>query len=361
MGPRQGRIVSPIHVLGVLGMSGRHPVERLERETGQAEPGMRDRIDMREDDDVDGQGNGGEEPSSFRIARLTGREVTPRFADCVAALDPAAPSDYRELAAHLAFDWQARRPACVGLGGGQGAGKSTLGRLIESACSFVGLRVCVLGLDDFYLPASERRRLAAEVHPLLETRGPPGTHDIEACGRAMEALQRDVEIGLPVFDKGLDDRSGVRRVRGPFDLVLLEGWCVGARPAPEERLVVPVNSLERDRDPGGVWRRYVNGQLAGNYARVWEKLDWLGFLRVPDLEAIRRWRLEQESARPAARRLSRGAIVSFVQYFERITLDMLRTLPPRCDLEIGLAEDHSIAGLRTSERSLRVDHEQAWQ
>ncbi|HEB90243.1 MAG TPA: hypothetical protein ENI85_11785, partial [Deltaproteobacteria bacterium] len=176
------------------------------------------------------------EPRSFRVAHLMGREVTPFHADCVASLDPAAPSDYRELAALLASDWQERRPAHVGLGGGQGAGKSTFARLIESACSFLGTRVCVLGLDDFYLPLSERRRLAAEVHPLLETRGPPGTHDIEACLEAMESLHQDVETRLPIFDKGLDDRSGFRRVRGPFDLVLLEGWCVGARPAPEDRL-----------------------------------------------------------------------------------------------------------------------------
>ncbi|HEB91191.1 MAG TPA: kinase [Deltaproteobacteria bacterium] len=295
---------------------------------------------------------------SFRIAHLMGREVTPLHADCVASLDPTAPSDYRELAALLASDWRERRPAHVGLGGGQGAGKSTLARLIESACSFLGTRVCVLGLDDFYLPLSERRRLAAEVHPLLETRGPPGTHDIEACREAMESLHHDVETRLPIFDKGLDDRSGFRRVRGPFDLVLLEGWCVGARPAREDRLVEPINALERDRDPDGVWRRYVNGQLAGSYARVWERLDWLAFLRVPDLAAIRRWRFQQEAARPVANRLSPEDVESFVAFFERISLDMLGPLPPRADLEIDLAADHSIAALRVPKESPPVDRGQ---
>ncbi len=299
-----------------------------------------------------------EEPSPLRMARLMGREVTPLLADCVAALDPAAPRDYRELAALLACDWRERTPSHVGLGGGQGAGKSTLCRLVESACSFVGLRVCVLGLDDFYLPASERRKLAAQVHPLLETRGPPGTHDIEGCLRAMEALRRDVETNLPIFDKGLDDRCGTRRVRGPFDVVLLEGWCVGARSAPEAHLARPINALERSRDPEGVWRRYVNDRLAGTYRRVWERLDRLVFLRVPDLAAIRRWRLQQEEARPPSRRLSPEAVASFVEYFERITLDMLGPLPPLADLEIDLAEDHSIAALRFPEESPPVDRGQ---
>ena len=281
--------------------------------------------------------------SPFRIAGLVGRDVTPLLAERFAALDPTAPPDYRELAAILACDWVERSPGFVGVGGGQGAGKSTLSQLIASACEGGGLRVCVSSLDDFYLTSSERRALAERIHPLLETRGPPGTHDIDRCREAMESLKQDVETDLPIFDKGLDDRVGIRRVRGPFDIVLLEGWCVGATPVSEASLLTPINALERDRDPEGIWRRYVNARLAGEYARVWGMLDYLGYLRVPDLAAVRRWRFQQEEARPPSQRLSLEAVDSFIQFFERITLDMMESLPPRADFTVELADDHSIA------------------
>jgi len=247
---------------------------------------------------------GGRPP--FNVSRLAGREPTPALADCLTELDPSSPIDYRELAALLACEWVAAPPGVVGLAGGQGAGKSTLGRLIESACANVDLRICVLSLDDFYLPRARRESLAAEVHPLMETRGPPGTHDMLLCREVMDRLRRPGEISLPVFDKGLDDRMGTRRVEGPFDLVLLEGWCVGASP----RL-----------------------------------LDYLVYLRVPDLAAVRRWRLQQEDARPEHQRLGAEAIDLFVQHYERVTRSMMRSLPHRADLTVELADDHSIAAM----------------
>ena len=286
-----------------------------------------------------------------RVANLVNRNVTPSLIECYASLDPSAPVDYRALAAILAYEWEDQCPCFVGLGGGQGAGKSTLGRLLESASSKIGIRVCVLSLDDFYLPLSERRELAKRVHPLLDTRGPPGTHEIARCRDVMLELRQDREVEIPVFDKGLDDRVGIRRVHGPFDIALLEGWCVGAQAIPEKNLLEPANSLERERDTDGDWRRYVNAQLAGGYAEVSSLLDYLAFLRVPDLQSIRRWRLEQESIRPEAQRLSPEAVGSFVQYFERITIAMLADISPRADLIVELANDHSIAraGIRSTE------------
>jgi D-glycerate 3-kinase len=281
----------------------------------------------------------------LRVAKLAGREATPALADCVSHLDPSSPDDYRELAALLACEWASHVPKCVGLAGGQGAGKSTLGRLIESACASVGIRACVLSLDDFYLPRPQRKALAARVHPLLETRGPPGTHDILRCREAIARLGRSGEIELPIFDKGLDDRSGTRQVRGPFDLVLLEGWCVGAETVVETSLAKPINMLEREQDANAFWRRYVNAQLGEAYAETWRALDYLVYLRVPDLAAVRRWRLEQEDSLPAPRRLGSEAIDRFVQHYERITLAMMDSLPSRADLSVDLAGDHSITAL----------------
>jgi D-glycerate 3-kinase len=288
----------------------------------------------------------------MKVAQLVAREVTPAWNDCLSTLDPNAPSDYRELAALLACEWRRTRPRFVGLAGGQGAGKSTLGRLIASACEWAGLRTCVLALDDFYFPLEVRRELAQTVHPLFETRGPPGTHDMRLCRQKMERLvaksdsDQPTRFELPIFDKGLDDRAGSRWVSGPFDIVVLEGWCVGAESVDPASLEGPINALESERDADGRWRQFVNDRLGDDYARTWEMIEALVYLKVPDLDAVRRWRLQQEEGVPVSRRLDAEAIDLFVEYYERVTLAMMELLPARADLTVELASDHSIAALR---------------
>ena len=262
-----------------------------------------------------------------------------------AALDPNGPPDYRALAARLARDWAGSRPRRVGIAGGQGAGKSTLSRLLVEACERAGLRAAVIGLDDFYRTKAERCALAAEVHPLLATRGVPGTHDTAWCARVMDALIEGGAVTLPTFDKGVDDRAAERSLEGPFDLVLFEGWCIGVPPAAEGELAVATNALEAEEDADGEWRRAVDRALRDEYQALWSRLDALVFLRVPGLDAVRRWRLQQEGERPAAQRLDAAAVDRFVAHYERITLRMLETLPGRADWTVSLAEDHSVAAL----------------
>ncbi|MFC6671426.1 hypothetical protein [Marinobacterium aestuariivivens] len=160
-------------------------------------------------------------------------------------------------------------PLVVGVNGAQGAGKATLFNLLEVTLSEgFGLRVAGLSIDDLYKTRAERERLAAEVHPLLRTRGVPGTHDIGLGIELLHALKRDTgqPLRIPVFDKSIDDRcpaSVWQEWTGPADVVVLEGWCVGARSQEEDDLKAPVNELERREDPDGAWRRYVNDQLQG--------------------------------------------------------------------------------------------------
>jgi D-glycerate 3-kinase len=293
---------------------------------------------------IEGQNeNGAGDLLPLKVVELSGRRATPELSTCLSALDPEAPVDYRELAALLACEWLRKRPRVVGLAGGQGAGKSTLGSLIVAACASVGIRVCLLGLDDFYLPRKDRLALARRIHPLFETRGAPGTHEMDRCRAAIRALRGDADVDLPVFDKGLDDRSDSRRVRGPFDVVLLEGWCVGAAPESDDDLAVPINALEKVDDAESVWRRYVNSELAGVYGSVWSDLEYLVYLRVPGLAAVRGWRLQQENSLSEAQRRGAEEIDRFVQHYERITLSMMKSMPTRADLVVGLAPDHSIA------------------
>ncbi len=270
---------------------------------------------------------------------------------CFDTLDPTIPEDWRILAANLALRWRSDPPGRVGLAGGQGAGKSTLASAIIAAGQHFGLHVVALSIDDFYLKRREREALARRVHPLLATRGPPGTHDIPLCEAVMDALKVDGTVPVPIFDKGLDDRAPqTRTVQAPADVVLLEGWCVGARPQPADRLDQPINTLEAESDPEGRWRRYVNEALATDYARLFQALDELIFLRVPNLDAVVRWRLEQERARPPQRRLDEAAVAHFVAHYERLTMWMLEDLPERADVLVELDEGHRVAGCTFAHR-----------
>ena len=76
-----------------------------------------------------------------------------------------------------------------GIVGLQGSGKSTLAAQLVRAGASRGLRVVALSIDDFYLTRRERQRLATRHHPLLATRGPPGTHDVALACATLDALR----------------------------------------------------------------------------------------------------------------------------------------------------------------------------
>ncbi len=218
-----------------------------------------------------------------------------------------AEQHYLPLAKRLPQIRDGKRQLLLGVNGAQGTGKSTLADFLRLATeSIFDWNVAVLSIDDFYFTLAERKALAKDVHPLLKTRGVPGTHDTDMLARYLERLQQLEEgerIALPRFDKAIDDRADESRwpvVKGPIDLVILEGWCVGTVAQSDAELQQPVNALERDEDPDGAWRRYVNDQLRAKYEPIFNKLDALIFIGAPNFDAILRWRLEQEDKLAAA-------------------------------------------------------------
>lgn len=289
----------------------------------------------------------------MRIAGLANVAPSDAVTRCYRCLDADAPDDYRQLAALLVDDWRRRGVATVGIGGGQGAGKSTLGRLITEAGSVFGSRIEVLSLDDFYLTKEERLRLAETVHPLLATRGPPGTHAVERLQEVIAALRQPGVVEVPRFDKGSDTRSGYATRDGDADVVVVEGWCVGA-PSARSGIDEPINALERERDPDARWRSHIEAALGGPYAKLNEELETLVFLKVPSLAAVRRWRLQQEGERPPGQRLSAAEVDRFVEHYERITRRMLASLPSTADVVVELGGDHRVSGLRFRTTSARA-------
>ncbi len=231
----------------------------------------------------------------------------------------------------------------VGLSGPQGSGKSTACEVLSDLLRGHGLRVASLSIDDLYLTHAERQILARDVHPLLATRGPPGTHDRALGMSVLAALRAGESLALPRFDKSTDDRTPEADwpwFEGPADVVLFEGWCVGARPAPMADLATPLNALERNEDPTGVWRAYVNTALAADQT-LFAQLDALIQILPPDFEVVVGWRREQEAklraARPGAPGLMDDAQVArFVAHFERVTRRLLEEGPARADAVLRL-------------------------
>ena len=263
-----------------------------------------------------------------------------------------------------------KKPLIIGINGSQGSGKSTLA---DYLCTVLNerydLRCVSLSLDDFYLTKLGRQQLAIEVHPLLETRGVPGTHDIPLALKTLAQLvDGSVQTLIPRFDKSRDDRMPMEQcdsISGQVDIIILEGWCVGAKPQTADQLVEPLNSLEAEQDTDGVWRNTVNQALAGEYQALFTQLDQLIMLQAPSFESVFNWRLEQEekmrarigalnSGASATEASANGAkesangimtasqIAEFIAHYQRITEQSLREIPLRADHLLQLGSQRQI-------------------
>lgn len=288
----------------------------------------------------------------WQQAFLDEQRLTPAYLE-------TAQRFFEPLAARFARLRSTRdHPLLVGINGSQGSGKTTLcAYLCRTLLETHGLRAIDLSIDDFYLTAAERNALADSVHPLLQARGVPGTHDLDLLRQTLSALGEPSgePVRVPRFDKAEDDRFPVSRwstVERPIDVILLEGWCMGARAAPATELATPINALERDEDGDGMWRAYVNERLRSDFEPLYESIDDWVMLAAPDFEQILAWRTEQEEKLRA--RVGEGGaglmndeqLRRFVYHFERVTRQCLENLPPKTNVVLRLDRQRNIIAAR---------------
>lgn len=242
-----------------------------------------------------------------------------------------------------------QRPLIQGILGGQGSGKTTLGAVLTLILKALGCETLSWSIDDLYKTHAERQRLQATDLRLI-WRGPPGTHDVELGLRVLDDLRQAEPgriIAIPRFDKSLANGSGDRtepeRVTH-IDIVLFEGWFVGARPVdPGEFNTAPAPILtEADR----AFARDSNDRLR-DYLPLWERLDRLMVLHPVDYRFSQQWRKQAEQEMKAAGKagMSDAEIERFVEYFWKalhpdLFIQPLVTRPNGADLVVEIDEHH---------------------
>ena len=263
---------------------------------------------------------------------------------------------FSPVAKHIALSKKkAGAPLVVGINGAQGSGKSTLAHLlVRIFTEEYQLNAVHFSIDDFYLTQKERRKLADDIHPLLATRGVAGTHDTTLLKQVLTDLINGVSATvIPRFNKAEDDRYPPDKwgfTKGAVDIIVFEGWCLGAEPQGKHELLIPINRLEAEQDPDCYWRRYVNQQLQAIYPELFELIDTWIMLKAPSFDCVFNWRLEQENKLRASiskpsKLMADHDIKRFIQHYQRITEHTLETLPAKVDYLFELDSQREIVNL----------------
>ena len=191
--------------------------------------------------------------------------------------------------------------------------------------------------------------MSKEKHPLFLTRGVPGTHDLVFLNKIISKLKKKnfKTVIIPKFDKSKDDRSKKnkwQKIKIKPDIIIFEGWCVGAISQKKNKLKKPLNYIEQYYDQDLRWRKMVNNYLKNQYKVLFDKIDKLVYLKAPNFNYIFRWRLLQEQKLKMKSKnkniMSKEKIREFIMFYERITRDMMNNFSQISDLTIFLDKHH---------------------
>jgi len=244
----------------------------------------------------------------------------------------------------------------VGLSGGQGSGKSTIAQILKLILKLkYNLKVASFSIDDFYKTLSERKKMAKNVHKLFLTRGVPGTHDTSFLLNSIKRLKakKFKRVLIPKFDKSTDNRKVKKKwkkVEKKPNIIIFEGWCIGAEHQTLKNLNVPINYLEKKYDEKVTWRKKVNTELKNNYKKIFNLIDKLIFLKVPSFKYVIKWRqLQEKKLRLSSKgkeTMTKNEVNRFIMYYERITKQMLKNLSLKSSVIINLDKKHRLNSIK---------------
>ena len=244
----------------------------------------------------------------------------------------------------------------LGFSGGQGSGKTTVVKILKIILKkFFKRKIHVSSIDDFYKTLKDRNKMSHTTHPLFKTRGVPGTHDINLIKKFFYFIKRKNfrKTKLPKFDKSIDDRLKKKywfNVKERPEIVILEGWCVGAQPQQNSLIKKPINILEKYEDQDLIWRKHVNEKLKREYIKLFAMIYYYIFMKIPNFNMVFKWRLLQENKLKKVLRykkkiMSYNEIKRFIMFYQRITLQMVRDLSKSASIVMLLNKNHEIKKL----------------
>tara|TARA_B100001248_G_scaffold250835_1_gene225339 strand:+ start:453 stop:1370 length:918 start_codon:yes stop_codon:yes gene_type:complete len=243
----------------------------------------------------------------------------------------------------------------IGITGGQGSGKSTISNILKIILKkMFNLNTVIFSIDDFYKTLKDRKKMSLKISPLFLTRGVPGTHDTKLLLSTIKKLKKSKfdKVNIPIFDKSIDNRLPKKywqSIKEKPDIIIFEGWCIGAKAQNNRDLLIPINKLEKEKDKNSTWRHYVNNKLKKEYSKIFKLIDKLIFLKVPSFKKVYEWRLLQEKK---LRTKSRGnkimndnEVKNFIMFYERLTRHMLNTMTKKSDVIVKIDSKHKLKSI----------------
>ena len=161
---------------------------------------------------------------------------------------------------------------------------------------------------------------------------------------------------VPKFNKATDDRykkSLWYRLKTKPDIVIFEGWCVGAKAQTLNQIKKPINLFEKVYDKQLKWRLHVNKQLKTKYKTLFKELDGLLYLKAKNFNILRNWRLKQERKlwtqtknKKNLKIMSSGDVINFMQTYQRITQQMFKDTVKSSSIIMNLNSNHQIEKIK---------------
>ena len=263
---------------------------------------------------------------------------------------------YIPISKMIVENYKKNKTIIIGLSGGQGSGKSTISNIIKIILhEMFDLKTVIFSIDDFYKTRKERRIMASKISPLFLTRGVPGTHDTNFLFKCIQNLKtkKFKKFKIPKFDKSIDDRLKEKKwqnIQEKPNIVIFEGWCVGATFQKNKDLLIPTNRLEKEQDIDRIWRTTVNNELKKSYRKIFELIDKIIFLKVPNFQYVYKWRLLQEKklkvTSKGKKTMKTEEIKNFIMFYERLTKHMLKNLPKTADVLVKIDGKHRLNSIK---------------
>ena len=241
----------------------------------------------------------------------------------------------------------------LGFSGGQGSGKTTVTGILKIILkNYFKRKIHISSIDDFYKTLKDRNKMSYAIHPLFKTRGVPGTHDIYLIKKFFDFIKKKnfKKFISPKFDKSTDDRLEKKywyKIKKRPEIVILEGWCMGARPQSNFVLKQPINTLEKYEDQDFTWRKHVNERLKKEYKIFFAMIDYFMFMKIPNFKMVFKWRFIQENklgkkSHSKKNIMSYNEIKRFIMFYQRITLQMVKDLSKSASVVMLLKKNHEI-------------------